>query len=168
MSQKRVYTVRFTAQTLTAARPFVFVNPKTSGAGAALEIISIRLGQSGSTTSAMERVEIWTQASAFPSGGTSVTPVPTNFGDPASGITGGTAGAAGNIGVAYSTAGAGTQTAILDDSFNVLNGWLYIPVPEERLTIGIAGTAQGLAVGFPSGPATLTNWNMTFTYAELI
>lgn len=167
MSLKRTYTVRFTNTTLTAAMPFVFVNPKATGAGAALEVISCRLSQSGSAASAQERVEIFTQASAFPTM-VSATPVPLNFGDPASGITGGTTGAAGLIGVAGTAVGAGTKTIVLSDAFNVLNGWLYIPVPEERPTIGIAGTAQGLGIWFPAGPTTLTGWSMTFTYAELI
>lgn len=166
-SYNRVYTVRFTNTSLTAAMPFVFVNPKATGAGSALEIISCRLSQSANATSAQERVEIFTQASAFPTM-VSATPVPTKFGDPASGITGGTTGAAGLIGVAGTAVGAGTKTIVLSDAFNVLNGWLYIPLPEERPVIGIAATAQGLGIWFPAGPTTLTGWSMTFTYAELI
>ncbi len=166
-SYNRVYTVRFTNTTLTAAMPFVFVNPKATGAGSALELISCRLSQSANATSIQERVEIFTQVTAFPTLVT-VTPVPTKFGDPASGIVGGTAGAAGTIGVAGTVAGAGAKTIILSDAFNALNGWLYIPVPEERPTIGIAATAQGLGIWFPAGPTTLTGWSMTFVYAELI
>lgn len=166
-SYNRVYTVTGTNLTLTAARTVWFVNPKATGAGAALELITIRLGQSANATSIMERVQLYTQTTAFPTL-VSTTPTPTKFGDPASGIVGGTAGAAGTTGLAATAEGAGTKTLILSDTFNALNGWSYIPVPEERETIAIAATAQGLGLWFPAGPTTLTGWSITVKYAELI
>ncbi len=166
-SSNRIYSVTFTNTTLTAAMPFFFVNPKATGAGAALEIISVELNQSANATSAQERIQFFTQASAFPTL-VSATPVPTKFGDPASGIVGGTAGAAGTCGIAGTVAGAGTKTFIKSAAFNALNGYLWVPVPEERHTIGIAGTAQGYGIWFPAGPTTLSGWSFTITYAELI
>lgn len=166
-SYNRVYTVSFNNTTLTAAMPIIFLNPKATGAGAAIEIIAFELSQNANVTSIMERIDLFTQASVFPTS-VSATPVPTKFGDPASGIVGGTAGAAGNVGVAATVVGAGTKTVIASWGFNVLNGFQRIYVPEERPTIGIAGTAQGIGYRFTAGPTTLTGWNMTFTYAELI
>lgn len=166
-SYNRVYTLTFTNQTLTAAMPFLFINPKATGPGSALEIISVELTQSANATSAQERIQFFTQASAFPTM-VSATPVPTKFGDPASGIVGGTAGAAGTVGIAGTAVGAGTKTFLKSPAFNVLNGFLWIPVPEERHTIGIAATAQGYGIWFPAGPTTLTGWSMTFVFAELI
>lgn len=166
-SSNRTYAVSFSNTTLTAAMPFFFINPKATGAGAAIEIISLSLTQSGTATSAMERIDLFTQASAFPTM-VSATPVPTKFGDPASGITGGTTGAAGLVGVAGTAVGAGTKTVIASYGFNNLNGFLWIPVPEERHTIGIAGTAQGWGARFPAGPTAVTGWSMTLVFAELI
>lgn len=166
-SYNREYSVTFTNTTLTAAMPFFFINPKASGAGAALEIIEWHINQSGSTTSAQERVQVFTQASAFPTL-VSATPVPTKFGDPASGITGATTGAAGTCGIAGTAVGAGTKTFGESYGFNVLNGYDKIYVPEARPTIGIAGTAQGWGIWFPAGPATVAGWSATIVYAELI
>ena len=166
-SSNRTYAVTFVNTTLTAAMPFFFVNPKATGAGAALEIISFELTQNGTATSAMERVQMFTQASVFPTMVT-VTPVATKFGDPASGITGGTAGAAGTVGIAGTAVGAGTKTSLFSWGFNNLNGLTRIFVPEERPTIGIAATAQGLGLWFPAGPTALTGWDFNLVYAELI
>lgn len=166
-SSNRTYSVTFTNTTLTAAMPFFFVNPKASGAGAALEIIEWHIGQSANATSAQERIQVFTQVSVFPTM-VSATPVPTKFGDPASGITGGTAGAAGTVGIAGTAVGAGTKTFGESYGFNVLNGYDKIYVPEARPTIGIAGTAQGWGIWFPAGPTTVTGWSMTLVYAELI
>lgn len=166
-SFNRTYSVTFTNTTLTAAMPFFFINPKASGAGAALEILEFHLDQSSSTTSAQERIQVFTQASAFPTV-VSATPVPTKFGDPASGITGATTGAAGTCGIAGTAVGAGTKTFGQSFAFNVLNGFDGIYLPESRPTIGIAGTAQGWGVWFPAGPTTLTGWSFTVVYAELI
>lgn len=166
-SSNRTYTVSFTSTTLTAAMPFFFANPKATGAGAALEIISVELAQSANATSIMERIQFFTQASTFPTV-VSATPVPTKFGDPASGIVGGTAGAAGTCGIAGTATGAGAKTFIKSAAFNALNGYLWVPVPEERHTIGIAATAQGYGIWFPAGPTTLTGWSFTVTFAELI
>jgi hypothetical protein len=160
------YSVSFSNQTLTAARSVWFVNPKASGAGSIIQILRMSLSQSGSTTSAMERIQIYTQTSTFPTL-TSATPVSMNAQDGASGITGGTAGAAGTTGIAASAEGAGTKTIVYSDAFNVLNGWLYVPVPEERPTIGILGTAQGLGLWFPAGPATLTGWSFSVVWREV-
>lgn len=166
-SYNRVYSVTFTNTTLTAAMPFFFVNPKASGAGAALEIIEWHISQSANATSAQERIQEFTQATAFPTL-VSATPVPTKFGDPSSGITGGTAGAAGTCGIAGTAVGAGTKTFGESYAFNVLNGYDRIYVPESRPTIGIAGTAQGWGLWFPAGPTTLTGWSFSVMYAELI
>lgn len=166
-SSNRTYTVSFGNQTLTAARSIWFVNPKATGPGAALEIISVELNQSANATSIQERIEFYTQASTFPTLATK-TPVPTKFGDPASGIVGGTAGAAGTTGIAASAEGAGAKTIIKSAAFNALNGYLWVPVPEERHVIGIAAVAQGYGIWFPAGPTTLTGWSFTVTYAELI
>ena len=162
----RTYSLRFTNVTLTAARTVFFINPTASGRGSAIELLSIRLSQSGSTTSAQERIEIYTEVSTWPTLVTS-TPATLKSTDPASAITGNTTGAVGTCGVTASAEGGGAKTVLLDDAFNVLNGWLYVPVPEERIIINSLGTAAGLGLWFPAGPATVAGWSGTLTFAEL-
>jgi hypothetical protein len=36
-----------------------------------------------------------------------------------------------DYGTNATTEGAGTKTAVWDDTFNVLNGWLYVPTTAE-------------------------------------
>jgi hypothetical protein len=81
-------------------------------------------------------------------------------------LPGGTAGAAGTSGVNASAEGAGAKTVILDDSFNVLNGWLWLPTPRETIVIP-ASSASGFGLYLPVAPATLTNWAFGVTFAEV-
>src|SRR5882757_7056990 len=86
-----------------AAVTLVFVNP---GATTGFEVLRCWAGQTGTATSAQYRIQTNTQVTAFPTL-TSATPSKNKFGDPASGITGGTAGAAGTAGINASAEGAG-------------------------------------------------------------
>lgn len=78
---------------------------------------------------------------------------------------------AGTPDVILSTSGTGlTATAegtntdeIYPDSFNVLNGWLYLPVPEERILIPISGN---LGLTFMVAPASHT-FTAGITFREL-
>jgi hypothetical protein len=98
---------------------------------------------------------------------TSATPVKLKPADPnASVITGGTAGAAGTAGVNASAEGAGTKTTVLEDAFNVLNGWLHVPTPPES-RIMPAGSTSGQGLFFPVAPSTLTNWAFGLIFREV-
>src|SRR4051812_45817839 len=87
------------------------------------------VGQSNNMASAQQRVQINTQVTAFPTL-VNVGPAKLSFVDSASVISGNTTGAAGTCGVNASAEG-GTKTIIWADVFNVVNGWLLIPTPEE-------------------------------------
>src|SRR3972149_4161781 len=102
----------------------VFLNPASPGVS--IEILRCWIGQSANATSAQQRVQLGTQGTAFPTL-PSATPAKTKITDPVSGIIGGTAGAAGTCGINASAEGAGAKTVILNDAFNVLNGWLWVP-----------------------------------------
>ena len=140
----------------------VFINPPTT---TGIEIMRCWVSQSGSTTSAMQRVQLNTQVTAFPTL-TSATPAKTSLLDAASVITGGTTGAAGTAGINASAEGAGAKTVLLHDAFNVLNGWLWVPTPEERLKLN-ASAASGFGLHLPVAAATLTNWSFGVVYREL-
>jgi hypothetical protein len=161
----REFSISSGGQTVAGATTLVFVNP----AGAPnpnLELLRYWVGQSANATSAQQRIQIDTQASAFPTL-TATTPTKLKPSDPnASVITGGTAGAAGTAGINASAEGAGTKTPVWDDAFNVLNGWLHVPTPPETRVMP-AGFAQGVNLFFPVAPATLTNWAFGLVFREV-
>lgn len=140
----------------------VFINP---GSTQGFEVLRMWCGQTGTATSAQQRVQYNTQVTAFPTL-TSATPTKTKFNDPTSGITGGTAGAAGTAGINASAEGAGTKSNIVSDTFNNLNGYLWVPQPAEVLAMG-AGIASGFGFHLPVAPGSLSNWQAGVTYREL-
>lgn len=142
----------------------IFINP-AAAPSAALEILRCWVGQSANATSAQQRVQLNTQVSAFPTL-TSATPAKLKQGDAASVIVGGTAGAAGTAGINASAEGAGAKTVIMNDSFNALNGWLWVPTPAETVVMP-AGFASGFGLHLPVAPATLTNWSFGMVFREI-
>jgi hypothetical protein len=96
----------------------------------------------------------------------STTPAKTSIIDPVSVIVGGTAGAAGTAGTNASAEGAGAKTVLVNDAFNVLNGWLWVPTPGETIVMN-ASAAAGFGLYFPVAALTLTNWSCGVTYREL-
>jgi hypothetical protein len=108
-------------------------------------------------------IQIGTKASAFGTY-TSATPQPHMLGGAASGIAGGTAGAAATSGTDASAEGAGTFTPRFEEGFNNLNGYIWVPTPEERLIIL---PDQAVALKLHGTPTTLTNWHAFITFAEL-
>jgi hypothetical protein len=140
----------------------VFIHPGTS---AAIKILRAWISQTNSATAAMQRVQFVRQVTAFPTL-TSATPQKIKEGDPASGITGGTAGAAGTCGINASAEGAGAKTVIMEDAFNTINGFLWVPTPDEQI-ICSPGSASGFGLFLPVAAASLSNWSFGVTFAEL-
>lgn len=161
----REFSISAAGQTVVGATTLIFVNP-AAAPSVNLEFLRFWIGQSANATSAQQRVQLVTQVTAFPTL-VSSTPVKLKPSDPnASVITGGTAGAAGTAGINASAEGAGAKTAVWDDAFNVLNGWLHVPTPAET-RIMPAGSASGLGLFFPVAPATLTNWAFGEIFREV-
>jgi hypothetical protein len=143
----------------------VFLNPPAATA-LGFEVLRCWVGQSGSVVSAMQRVQLVTQGSAFPTL-VSATPQRLHRSDGvASLLVGATTGAAGTAGVNASAEGAGSKVILWEDSFNVLNGWQLIFTPEERLQF-VAGLAVGFGLHLPVAPTSLTNWNCGVVYREI-
>ncbi len=158
-----VYTVPAVNITLAnQAVTLIFINPGTT---VSLQVIRAWASQSANATSNQQRVQINTQVSVFPTL-TSQTPSKSTSIDQASQITGGTSGAAGTCGINASAEGAGTKTVIIADSFNVLNGYLWVPTPNEIFNLP-AGASAGGGLHFPAAPTTLTNWNAGVTFMEV-
>lgn len=141
-----------------------FLNP-AAAPNVNLEILRCWIGQSANATSAQQRVQLETQVTAFPTL-TAATPAKLKRASAASVITGGAAGAAGTAGINASAEGAGGKTAIFDDAFNVLNGWLWVPTPRETIVMP-AGSASGFGLFLPVAAGTLTNWSFGVNYGEV-
>lgn len=157
-----VYRIVGSALTLAGAVTLLFVNPGTT---VSLKIRRVAISQKGVTATAMQRVQLVTQVTAFPTL-TSVTPAKTTPIDQASAITGGTAGAAGTCGVNASAEGAGAKTVVDEDVFNVLTGYLWVPSQGEEQVMS-AGGAAGFGVYLPDAPGTASGWTAKCWYEEI-
>lgn len=163
----RTYSITADNLTIIANATLVFINPKASGAGSGIEIIRCWVSQRANATSAMVGIRLHSQVSAFPTLLTATPVAMDQASNTASGIVGGTAGAAGTCGINASAEGAGAQTAFYSDNFNALNGWLYVPTPEERPRFGTAATAAGFGLKIVGTPGTLTGWSWGVIYNEV-
>lgn len=151
--------------TLIATNTALFVNPK-AGPNFNIEFLRFWMSQSANATSAQQRVQLETQATTWPTL-VAATPASLKRADPnVSIIIGSTNGGPATAGVNASTDGGGTQTVILEDNFNVLNGWLMVPTPAETIILP-AGYTQGLGLRTAAGPSTLTNWAVGAHFREV-
>ena len=110
------------------------------------------ISQRSNTTSAQQAVQILRRSTASTNVGTA-TAVPTDAGDSAFG------GTARALCTVLGTAGV----VPISDSFNWQNGWLWLPVPEERIIVAGGGF---LSLHLPVAPAALTV-SCGFTVMEL-
>ncbi len=150
---------------LTLANQAVTLVFTNVGTTCSIEFLRMWASQSSSNNTAQQRVQINTQVTAFPTL-TSQTPAKTKLLDPASQITGGSAGAAGTAGVNASAEGAGAKTILYPDAFSIVNGWLWVPTPPETFMLNASG-ASGMGLHFPAAPGSLGNWNGGQVYREL-
>mgnify|MGYP003575073159 CR=1 FL=1 len=160
-----IYTVSMSDTTIVADATLIIIRAAAaiSSRASLLEILRCSASQRSSDTSDQLGILLAQKASAFGTY-TSATPSPHVIGGPASGITGGTSGAAGTAGVDASAEGAGTVTNIIADSFNNLNGYIWVPTLEERILVTPDTAFILKLVGTPS---SLTNWYANVTYREI-
>ena len=152
-----IFVATFAAVAVTAAQDvFEIVAPATTR----LTIREIRLGQysdPGDAQAEMLSVQIIRGYTTSGSGGASVTPV--NF-SPVSGAASPVATVERNN---TTVAQDGTGAVLLADTFNVMGGWRYYPVPEERIEVGVS---QRLVVRI-TAPADSLTMNGTMVYEEV-
>jgi hypothetical protein len=160
-----VYTVGMLNQTIVADATLVIVHSASAVAtrGSILEVLRVEVSQIGTETSEQLGIIIGQKASAFGTY-TSTTPAPHQLGGVASGIAGGTAGAAATAGTDASAEGAGAVTVTFQHGFNNLNGYVWVPTPEERF---IVGPDIAVIVKMVGTPTTLTGWCASLTFAEI-
>ena len=152
-------------QTIVADATLAIVRAATSYSSRAskLEILRVTVSQQGTSTSQQLGIILAQKASAFGTY-TSATPSPLAIGTVASAITGSTSGAASSAGTDASAEGAGTVTPVLTEGFNNLNGYLWVPTPEDRIMVG---PDLAFIVKLRGTPTTLTGWNCVLTFREL-
>ena len=160
-----MYSVTMQNQTIVADATLVIIHTDSTVGTGGSNIMLLRawVGQIETETSQQLGIMIAQKASAFGTY-TSTTPVGHFIGGRASGIIGGTAGAEGTAGTDASAEGAGTVTPIIYDGFNNLNGWLWVPTPEERI---IVPTDTAIILKIVGTPTTLTGWSAGITYTEI-
>jgi len=160
-----VYSVTMQNQTIIADSEMVIIHTdSTLGTRAStISILRAWCSQNETETSQQLGIMLALQASAFGTY-TSTTPTPHFVNGPASTIVGGTTGAEATAGTDSSANAAGTRTPIIYDGFNNLNGWLWVPTPEERL---IVPTDTAIVLKMVGTATTLTGWNAGITFEEL-
>lgn len=159
------YVVAMANQTIIADSELITIRAATAWSSRAslLQILRLTVNQAGTATSQQLAVRWGLKASAFGTF-TSTTPAPTALGSVASAIAGSTSNAASSAGTDASANGAGTLTVLGQEGFNNLNGWLWVPTPEERIWVGPDLT---FVLQLQGTPTTLTNWSATLTFAEM-
>lgn len=165
MGMDQSYSIPMDNQTIIADSELITLRAATAYASRAsmLEILRMSVSQRGTATSQQLGVRWGLKAAAFGTF-TAATPTPLSLGTVASGITGSTSNAAASAGVDSSANGAGTLTVAGGDSFNNLNGFLWVPVPEERLIVGPDLT---FLLQLQGTPTVLTGWSAYVVFREL-
>jgi tripartite-type tricarboxylate transporter receptor subunit TctC len=161
----QVYKVTMASQTIIADSEMITIRAATaySSRASKLAILRMSCGQTSTTTSAQLSVRWGLKASAFGTF-TSTTPAPIAIGTVASAIAGSTSNAASSAGTDCSAIGAGTLTVVGQEAFNNLNGWLWVPTPEERIIVGPDLT---FVLQLQGTPSVLTGWSADLTFMEL-
>lgn len=138
----RVYTISMTRVAVTGAITLIQYK---AGATVPAQIIRAVIGQTSSTTSTQQPIQLNRKSGAATV--TSFTPIlngPTT--DPAASGVGGTS-ATGTNASAEGTDG----NIVRQDVFNYLNGWLFLPSPKEWTFIDAAGI---MGLKFPVAPGS--------------
>lgn len=143
MSIGRIYKAAFKGISHTVITDLFFIEAPTD---AAVLIHRIWITNRDQETSEQLPVEVFRTTTANAAAGTAVTPAPRNVGDPAFG------------GTVRRTITGGSLAAATTDLFsvgeNVLNGWLWLPTPDEQDVLSpVAGTAGRLNVKLAVAPA---------------
>jgi len=162
------YSIPMANTTIAANATLVALRSATSSStrGSVLEILSVRVSQAGVTVNQQLGILLASKAAALGTMTTGSTPAPLSVGGAASGITSGTAQAAATAGVNASAEGAGTVTNIVADSFSCLNGWLWVPTPEERILL-LPGS-DPFIVKIVGTPGTLSGWSCNVVFREIV
>lgn len=153
---QRVYTVQFNNVAVSAVQDLISLQP---GASCGIEIHEIVLGQITATSVGNLRLTMKRFSSTFSagSGGSTPTPGKHNFNDAAA-LTAAHANDTTQI-------SAGTSVTIRGDIYNVVNGYQYLPAPEDRIQIP---PSQAFVLSLDTAPGSSETMSGSLTFAELM
>ena len=153
---QRVYTMQFNNVSVSAAQDLLAIY---TGAAKAIAIHEVTLGQVTATTVGNLRLTLKRLPPTVTSGSVGAAGVinPVNPGDAAATVTGRT-----NDTTQATT--TGTPAILKGDVVNVLNGYQYLPPPEDRPVIGLS---SAFIVSLDSAPGSAEAMSGTITFEEL-
>lgn len=136
-------------------------------AGGIIRILRVEASQSATATAAQVRLLLCSRDTAGTLTVTAATPANLSMvGGPASGIAGGTSPlTAAKSGVNSSADSGGTYTTLWPAAPNNINGFLWVPTPEERINLP---PSTVFAARFATAPGTTTGWTINVVYEELV
>ncbi len=152
----RVYSIEFAGVAVSAVQDLLAIY---TGASKAARLHSMVLGQITGTTVANLRVSLKRLPPTVTSGsgGTAPTPQLLNPGDAAATVT-----ARANDTTQATT--TGTVAVLVADVFNTINGWLFMPPPEDRPVVGLS---SALVLSLDTAPGAAMTMSGTMTFEEL-
>ena len=127
----------------------ITIEQVTVVAGTMVEYTRAWVNQSTITTSSQTRIQLLRKSAV--ASVTSTTPTPLGLGMQASKCVGGATA------TGITATGEGTDGVVyIEEGFNIVNGWLYLPVPEERIyqittSIGLKFPTAPTSAGYVSG-----------------
>lgn len=150
-----MYTASFSAVAVTAIQDLFQL---LASATVPIIIHSVRIGQSsdaGDSEAEMLQVQLSTSdMTVNGSGGTAPTPARHSPGSPV----------AATVSEANNTTQSTVTTVVVSDTFNVQAGWLYLPTPEERITVL---PTDGFIVELPAAPTDSLTMSGSITFEEI-
>jgi hypothetical protein len=137
----RRYSVQVNAVAVTTAKDLIRI---TAPSTMTLCVIRAWVGQSGNVTSENGRVLL--QRASDSQSGTSETPQALEVGDPAATFTAQTLTADHTL----------TGDPMIDEAFNWVSGYLWVPAPEERVWVPPSGKLVLRLAGAPAASKTVS------------
>jgi len=121
----RVYTVRMAPTAVTAAKTLIRVSANGTSA-----LVLLRAWITQETKVTSEQLRALIQRASTTGTGTAVTPQPHEVGDSAF---------SGSAAVNLTAEPTLTGSPFNNENFNILNGFIYVPMPEERVIVPPSG-----------------------------
>lgn len=151
----RVYSFAFTGVAVSAVQDLISLQ---STSGGNFELHELLISQITQTSVELLRLDLKRFSGGYTIGsvGSSATPRPHLFGDAAATCTG-------RVNDTTQTTG-GTSVTLLSDVINLINGWQYLPAPEDRL---IFNPSQAMVLSLGNAPAAARTMSGSIKFAEV-
>ena len=153
----RVYTMSFKNISVSAAQDLLALYAGYSGA---FEVHSFVVGQVTATTVGNLRISMNRLPATVTAGSVGAAGVisPARTGDHAATVTG-------RVNDTTQAVTSGTAIALLEDVYNPINGYQYLPPPEDR---DACNPSEAIVVSLDTAPGGAEAMNGTVKFAELI